>query len=88
MGKGAAELLADAMDEKGEVGWIFHDADFYVTNQRDNAFKAVIQANYPNMEIVAEQGFAETKDAEGIAAAMIIQNPDIGGFYVAWDTPA
>ena len=88
MGKGAAELLADAMGEEGEVGWIYHDADFYVTNQRDNAFKAVIQANYPNMEIVAEQGFAETKDAEGIAAAMITQHPSIGGFYVAWDTPA
>lgn len=88
MGKAAAEMLADAMGGKGEVGWIYHDADYYVTNQRDNAFKVVIKANYPDMEIVAEQGIADPADGEVIASAMITQNPDIGGFYVPWDTPA
>lgn len=88
MGKAAAEMLADSMGEEGKVGWIYHDAEYYVTNQRDNAFKAVIQANYPNIEIIAEQGLANPADSEAIASAMITQNPDIGGFYVPWDTPA
>jgi len=88
MGKAAAEMLADAMGEKGKVGWIYHDADYYVTNQRDNAFKAVIESNYPDMGIVAEQGLANPADGEVIASAMITQHPEIGGFYVPWDTPA
>ncbi|MHB8277873.1 MAG: substrate-binding domain-containing protein [Candidatus Humimicrobiaceae bacterium] len=88
MGKAAAEMLADSMGGKGKIGWIYHDADFYVTNQRDNGFKAVIQANYPDIEIVAEQGLANPADGEIIASAMITQNPEIGGIYVPWDTPA
>lgn len=88
MGKAAAEMLADAMGGKGKVGWIYHDANYYVTNQRDNGFKAVILANYPEMEIVSEQGLADPADGEVIASAMITQNPDIAGFYVPWDTPA
>ena len=52
---------------KGKVGYIFHDADFYVTNQRDGAFKATIEADYPEMEIVAEQGMADPAQSEEIA---------------------
>lgn len=88
MGKAAAEMLAESMGKKGKVGWIYHDANFYVTNQRDNAFKTIIEKNYPNIEIIAEQGLANPADGEVIASAMITQNPDIGGFYVPWDTPA
>lgn len=88
MGKAAAEMLADALNGKGNVAWIYHDADYYVTNQRDNAFKTVIESNYPNMKIIAERGLANPADAESIASAIITQNPDVKGFYVPWDTPA
>jgi len=37
------------------VGYIFHDASYYVTNQRDQAFKTVIEQCFPDIEIVAEQ---------------------------------
>jgi len=88
MGKAAAEMLADALGKKGNIAWIYHDANYYVTNQRDNAFKTVITQNYPDIKIVAEKGVANPADAETIAAAIITQNPDIKGFYVPWDTPA
>lgn len=88
MGKAAAEILADAMGAKGNVGWIYHDATYYVTNQRDQAFKTVIQQNYPEMKIVAEQGMVNPADGELIASAMLTQHPDLGGFFVTWDTPA
>jgi len=88
MGKAAAEMLADALGGKGKIAWLFHDASYYVTNQRDNAFKTVIQQNYPDIEIVAEQGIANPADAETIASALITQHPEINGFYVPWDTPA
>jgi ribose transport system substrate-binding protein len=88
MGSQAAEALAKAMDEKGKVGYIYHDADFYVTNQRDQAFKTVISEDYPNMEIVDEAGMADPARVEEIASAMITQHPDMTGIYVPWTPPA
>ncbi len=88
MGEAAAELLADKMGNKGKIGWIFHDANSYVTNQRDNAFKEVITTRYPDMKIVAEAGFADPKQANEVANAMILKNPDIEGIYVPWSVPA
>jgi ribose transport system substrate-binding protein len=88
MGKAAAEMLGDALNGKGNVAWMFHDANYYVTNQRDNAFKTVIQNEYPGIKIIAERGVANPADAESIASAIITQHPEVNGFYVPWDTPA
>lgn len=88
MGKQAADALAAAMGNEGTVGWIYHDADYYVTNQRDNAFKTTIENDYPNITIVAEQGISDPARAEEIANAMLLKNPDLGGIYVTWAGPA
>ena len=88
MGKQAADALAEAMGHKGTVGWIFHDANYYVTNQRDNAFKTTIENDYPDITITAEQGISDPARAEEIANAMLLKNPDIGGIYVTWAGPA
>lgn len=88
MGKQAADALAASMDGQGKVGYVFHDADYYVTNQRDQAFKKTIEANYPEMEIVAEQGIADPAKAEDVANAMLTRNPGLGGIYVTWSEPA
>ncbi|MCR6636699.1 substrate-binding domain-containing protein [Devosia sp.] len=88
MGKQAADVLAASIGGEGKVGWIFHDADYYVTNQRDNAFKATIEADYPGIEIVAEQGISDPARAEELANAMLLQNPDLDGIYVTWAEPA
>src|SRR5690606_11807559 len=84
MGKQAADVLAASMGGTGKVGWIYHDAAYYVTNQRDNAFKATIQSDYPEMQIAAEAGISDPARAEEIANAMLLQNPDLGGIYVTW----
>ena len=88
MGAKAAEAMAAALGDQGNVGMIFHDADFYVTNQRDGAFKTTIEQDHPNMQIVAEAGMADPAQAEAIAQAMLIQNPDLDGLYVTWAEPA
>ena len=84
MGITAADLLADALGGEGEIGYIFHDAAYYVTNQRDQAFKSWIEINYPGIEIVAEQGLADPAAAEEIATAMLTRNPDLDGIYAPW----
>lgn len=87
MGTKAGEALAEKLGRQGDVGYIFHDADFYVTNQRDRAFKAAIES-FPDMKIVAEQGLADPARAEDIGNAFVAQNPDLDAIYVTWAEPA
>ena len=88
MGKIAADELAKAIGNKGKVAWIYHDANYYVTNQRDNAFKATIESDYPNIKIVAQEGISDPARAEDIAQALLLKNPDLDGIYVTWSEPA
>lgn len=37
---------------------VYYDADVWTCNERDNAFRKVMD-KYPNIKIVSEQGFAD-----------------------------
>lgn len=85
MGDAAADLMAQALgSEGGPIGVIFHDADFYVTNNRDCRFVAAIQQEHPEIQIVATAGMTEEGATEGITSAMLTQHPEIKGIYVTW----
>lgn len=84
MGQRTADGLAAAIGGKGDIGYIFHDADFYVTNHRDAAFKKTIEQNYPNIKIVASQGISDPGQAETVANAMLTQHPNLKGIYVTF----
>ena len=88
MGKHAADALAAAIGNKGKIGYIYHDAQYYVTNQRDNAFKTTIETEHPDIKIVAQQGITDPARAQDIAQAMLLKNPDLDGIYVTWAQPA
>lgn len=88
MGKHAADALAAAIGNKGKIGYIYHDAQYYVTNQRDNAFKTTIESEHPDIKIVAQAGIADPARAQDIAQAMLLKNPDLDGIYVTWAQPA
>jgi ribose transport system substrate-binding protein len=87
MGKQAADALAAAIGGQGKVAYFFHDASYYVTNQRDQAFKKTIQANYPKIEIVAEEGIADPNKAQEQANAILLKNADLDGIYVTFSQP-
>jgi ribose transport system substrate-binding protein len=87
MGKQAADALAAAIGDRGKVAYLFHDASFYVTNQRDQAFKKTIEGNYPNIKIVAQAGIADPNKAEEQASAVLLQHPDLDGIYVTFSSP-
>jgi ribose transport system substrate-binding protein len=88
LGREAAKLMNDAVGGSGEIGYIFHDAVFYVTNNRDREFKRVIEECYKGIKIAASQGFAEEGKTGDIASAMLTQHPNLKAIYVAWDTAA
>ena len=88
IGEKTSEAMAAALGSEGKIGYIFHDADFHVTNLRDSAFKWMIENRYDGIEIVAEAGMADPARIEDIANAMLLQNPDLDGMYVPWAEPA
>jgi ribose transport system substrate-binding protein len=90
-GVAAAHLMAKALGGKGDIGVVFHAADFFVTKQRYEAFKKTIASDYPSIKIVAEQGIGGpdfSGDAEKAASAMMVANPKIKGIWAVWDVPA
>ena len=87
----SAHLMAEALGDEGQVGIVFFSADFFVTQQRYDAFKSTIQENYPNIEIVEEQGIAAPDfagQADQVASAMLTRNADLNGIWAVWDVPA
>jgi len=87
----SAHLLARALGGEGEIGLIYHEADFFVTAQRYEAFKTTIEEDYPDITIVEETGIAGPDfagDGEAAASAMITQNPNLAGLWAVWDVPA
>jgi ribose transport system substrate-binding protein len=88
MGRGSADLMAEALGNKGAIGFIYHDADYFVTNNRDRSFACWLQEKYPDVKIVAAGGFTEEPKTEEVASAMLVQHPEITGIYVAWDVAA
>lgn len=90
-GVAAAHLMAQALEGAGNIGIIFHDADFFVTRQRYDAFKATIEENYPDIVIAEEQGIIGPDfagEAETAASAFLTRNPDLDGIWAVWDVPA
>jgi ribose transport system substrate-binding protein len=88
MGEQAAQALGKALGGKGKVAILFYDAKYYVTNQRDSAFKTTLEKEFPDIEIVAEKGFTDPNNATSIASALLTQHPDLAGIYTSWAQPA
>lgn len=87
----SAYLLARSLGGKGKIGIIYHEADFFVTKQRYEGFKDTITSEFPDIEIVQEQGIAGPDfagDAQGVANAILTKNPDLDGIWAVWDVPA
>lgn len=96
-GVASAYLMAKALkakngDYKGKIGMVWFDIDFFVTNQRRDAFRETIKNCYPNIQIVEDQGFPTGPDlagaAETVASAMLTRTPDLDGIWAVWDAPA
>jgi ribose transport system substrate-binding protein len=90
-GVASAHLMAEALGCQGTVGIVYHGDDFFVTRQRFDAFKQTIESDYPDIEIVDEQGITGPDfagEAEKAASAMLTRSPDLDGIWAVWDVPA
>lgn len=90
-GVASAKLMCQALGGKGEIGTIYHAADFFVTKQRYQGFKTTIQKQCKGVKIVDEKGIAGPDfagDAEAAANAMLTKHPTLDGIWAVWDVPA
>jgi ribose transport system substrate-binding protein len=87
----SAYEMAKALGGTGKIGVIFHQADFFVTKQRYEGFKATITKEFPDIKIVQETGIAGPDfagQAQLAASAMLTKHPDLAGIWGVWDVPA
>ena len=84
MGKAAADLLADALGDSGDYGFIQFDVDFYNSNNREKGFLAELAQNYPDIHNVAWAGFTDPATVAETADGMLTQNPDLDGIFVSF----
>jgi len=87
MGLAAAELTAQALKNKGKLGVIYHDAKYFITNNRDQAFESALKS-FGHIDVISKKGFVKEHETSNIAAAMVLQHPEIEAIYVSWDTAA
>jgi ribose transport system substrate-binding protein len=87
-GVASAHLMAEFLKGKGQIGLLYHAANFFVTRQRYEAFKKTITEAYPGIQIVAEQGIREPDfygDADKAASVMLTANQNLNGIWAVWD---
>lgn len=86
-GAASADVMGEALGGKGKIAMVYYDADFFVTNQRDQGFRDELAAKYPDIEIVQEFGFTDEGTCDIQGDAVLTQYPDIDGIYATWDIP-
>ena len=87
----AAHLMAKFLKGKGQIGLVYHAADFFVTRQRYDAFKKTITESYPGIKIVEEQGIGGpdfSGDGEKASSAILTSHRNVNGIWAVWDVPA
>jgi galactofuranose transport system substrate-binding protein len=81
-GRQAADLLAEATNEKAQVAILEGTPGASVTTDRQNGFVKQVKAEYPDMEVVASQtaNFVRT-EGQTVMEQLLQSNPDIDAVY-------
>jgi ribose transport system substrate-binding protein len=89
LGSETAKSMCTYFDGKpAKIGYMYFDAKFYITNQREQQFLDTLAATCPNVEIVERQPMADPSKTDGIASAMLTKHPEIQAIFAPWDGPA
>ncbi|WP_245947341.1 substrate-binding domain-containing protein [Bacillus taeanensis] len=84
----SAHIMAEQLGGKGKIGIIYHEADFFATKQRTEAFEKTIKEHYKDIQIVDRIGITGPDEGEKVAAVMFSKHRDLNGLFVVWDVPA
>jgi ribose transport system substrate-binding protein len=87
LGAIAAELISPYAPHEGVVGILNYEAEFFVTNEREIAFRKWMGAERPDLTLVRER-FGRVEDAGGAYRRLLAANDDLDCCFIAWDAPA
>jgi ribose transport system substrate-binding protein len=90
-GVASAKLMCQQLGGKGEIGAIYHGADFFVTRQRWDGFRKTMASSCKGVKIVVSKGISGPDfagDANTAANAMLTRYPNLDGIWAVWDVPA
>jgi len=82
-GAAAAEILAYAMNFEGQVGLIYFALEQWTNVMRLQGAEDTF-AKYPNIEVVAKEGFTDPAQSNDIALGMLQSNPGIDAIWGTW----
>jgi len=87
LGQIAANLLSPHVPRGGVIGIIAYGVDFFVTNERDIAFRKWMAAERPDVAIKRVR-FPTVKNAARATETLLRANPEMSGLFAVWDDPA
>lgn len=86
MGNMAADKLGQLLPHGGKVLQITGDPSTSNGRDRQSGFEETIKAKYPNITIISQNGKWDGPTSGNIMNAVLSQNPDLAGVYIASDT--
>lgn len=87
LGEIAAELISPHIPHEGVVGILNYEAEFFVTNEREIAFRKWMGAERPDVTLVRER-FGKVEEAGAAYVRLLAQNDDLDCAFIVWDVPA
>lgn len=88
IGRKAASLINQSIKNKelssGKVALFYHDANYYVTNQRDRAVESVITLSFPEINIIKRIGLSDINQTKSLTLELLKEHPDINAIYAPW----
>ena len=87
LGVMAAELSSPHVPFEGVFGIITYAAEFFVTSEREIAFRKWMSLQRPDVTLVRGR-FARVEEAGEAYRRLLSENDDLDGLFVAWDMPA
>ncbi len=87
LGAIAAELSSPYIPNEGVLGIITYAAEFFVTNEREIAFRKWMNLHRPDVTLVRSR-FSKVEEAGQAYQKLLAENDDLDCLFVAWDTPA
>jgi ribose transport system substrate-binding protein len=83
----AAELTSPHAPNEGVAGILTYEAEFFVTNEREIAFRKWMSAERPDVTLVRGR-FGRVEEAGEAYRRLLAENDDLDCVFVAWDVPA
>lgn len=87
LGKATADEIGKYLGGTGKIGYVYYDANFWITNQREAAVLQELKDKWPGVDIVQKAGLADPNAAQKIVSAMLTAHPDIKAIFMPWDSP-